>query len=53
MAEASYRMSEVLLFCDWETAKLPSIKAAVLTFQVKKCNKALRGVYVLSMHEKT
>ena len=36
MAEESYRMSEVLSFCDWETVKLPSIKIAVLTFLVKK-----------------
>ena len=51
---ASYQMLEVLAFCNRERAQPPSISITVLTFLVKKkYNEEFRGVYFLTIREKT
>ena len=47
----SYKLLEVLAFCNREGAQPPSITITVLT--LKKYNEEFRGVYFLTIREKT
>ena len=47
----SYKLLEVLAFCNRERAQPPSITITVLT--LKKYNEEFRGVYFLTIREKT
>ena len=54
VAGTSYQMLEILAFCNRERCFPPSITITVLIFLVKKKdNEEFRGVYFLTIREKT
>ena len=54
MAGTRFQMLEVLAFCNWERAQPPSITDNSDNFSGgKNYNEELRGVYFLTIYEKT